>query len=117
MFEKYSFEMDEKQLVQTITNKERQALRDKMKVWDEELLVENKEEQEITLHTQRQDTKAISLIHLYQIRCSRLFCFGIRLWFYNNQNQIDVPDNPVVTQPKEKIVVWNYKTSFSGGYK
>jgi hypothetical protein len=38
MFEKYTFEIDEKQLVEGITKIERQALRDKMKVWDEELI-------------------------------------------------------------------------------
>lgn len=38
MYEKYTFEIDEKQLVEGITKIERQNLRDKMKVWDEELI-------------------------------------------------------------------------------
>lgn len=104
MFEKYSFEMDEKQLVQAITNKERQALRDKMKVWDEELLVENEEEQEITLHTQRQDTKTISLFTYIKYAVAACFVLGLGFWFYNSQNQINVPDSPVVTQPKEQDI-------------
>jgi hypothetical protein len=102
MFEKYSFEIDEKQLVQAITNRERQALRDKMKIWDEELLVEKEEEQLITLHTQRQDTKTISLFTYIKYAVAACFVLGLGLWFYNSQNQIDVPDNPVVTQPKEQ---------------
>lgn len=102
MFEKYSFEMDEKQLVQAIINRERQALKDKMKVWDEELLLENEEEQEITLHTQRQDTKTISLFTYIKYAVAACFVLGLGFWFYNSQNQINVPDNPVVTQPKEQ---------------
>lgn len=101
MFEKYSFEMDEKQLVQAITNSERQALRDKMKVWDEELLVENDEEQEITLHKQKQESKIIPLFTYIKYAVAACFVLGLGFWFYNSQNQINVPDNPVVTQPKE----------------
>lgn len=101
MYEKYTFEIDEKQLVEAITKIERQALRDKMKVWDEELLVQNDEEQEITFHTQRQETKTISLVTYLKYAVAACFVLGLGFWFYNSQNQIDVQDNPVVTQPKE----------------
>jgi sulfur relay (sulfurtransferase) DsrF/TusC family protein len=102
MYEKYTFEIDEKQLVEAITKIERQALRDKMKVWDEELLVQNDEEQEITFHTQRQETKTISLVTYLKYAVAACFVLGLGFWFYNSQNQIVVPDNPVVTQPKEQ---------------
>lgn len=102
MFEKYSFQIDNKELIQATTNSERQYLRSKMKVWDEELLVENEEEKEITLHTQRQDTKTISLFTYIKYAVAACFVLGLGFWFYNNQNQIDVPDNPLVTQPKEQ---------------
>lgn len=102
MYDKYTFEIDEKQLVEAITKIERQALRDKMKVWDEELLVENEEEQEITLHKQRQDTKTISLFTYIKYAIAACFVLGLGFWFYNSQNQINVPDNPVVTQPEEQ---------------
>ena len=102
MYEKYTFEIDEKQLVEAITKIERQALRNKMKVWDEELLVEIGEEQEITLHTQRQDSKTISLFTYIQYAVAACFVLGLGFWFYNSQNQMVILDNPVVTQPKEQ---------------
>jgi hypothetical protein len=102
MYEKYTFEIDEKKLVEAITKIERQALRDKMKVWDEELLVENGEVQEITLHTQRQESKTISLVTYLKYAVAACFVLGLGFWFYTSQNQMVVPDNPVVTQPKEQ---------------
>jgi hypothetical protein len=73
-----------------------------MKVWDEELLVENGEVQEITLHTQRQESKTISLVTYLKYAVAACFVLGLGFWFYTSQNQMVVPDNPVVTQPKEQ---------------
>jgi hypothetical protein len=73
-----------------------------MKVWDEELLVENEEEKEITLNTQKQETKTISLVTYIKYAVAACFVLGFGLWFFNSQHQVDIPVNPVVTQPNQE---------------
>jgi hypothetical protein len=63
----------------------------------------------------KKETEVVSLSRFRQVaastRSSRswikyavaaCFVLGLGFWFYNSQNQIDVQDNPVVTQPKEQ---------------
>jgi hypothetical protein len=71
-----------------------------MKVWDEELLVENEEEKEITLNTQKQETKTISLVTYIKYAVAACFVLGFGLWFYNKQPQVILPENNIVTAPE-----------------
>lgn len=48
------------------------------------------------------DTPVISLFTYIKYAVAACFVLGLGFWFYNSQNQIDVPDNPVVTQPDEQ---------------
>jgi hypothetical protein len=109
MYEKYTFEIDEKQLVEAITKIERQALRDKMKVWDEELIQSNSdlqdvkfslssEEKLINFEETNENAKVISFSWV-KYAVAACFVLGLGFWFYTSQNQMVVPDNPVVTQP------------------
>lgn len=127
MYEKYTFEIDEKQLVEGITKIERQALRDKMKVWNEELI--ERKPDVIKFSLAETDTKSsssnydlikflraetetkssssneikndkVKIISLSLIKyaVAACFVFGLGFWFFNNQTDM-VPVNPVVIQP------------------
>jgi hypothetical protein len=100
MFEKYSFEMDENLLAKAIAKSERQTLRDKMKDWDKELSEEK--EEVITLNPNNKEIKTISLVSYIKYAVAACVVVGISFWFYKSQNEIDLPVNPVVTQPNEK---------------
>lgn len=111
MYEKYTFEIDEKQLVEGITKIERQALRDKMKVWDEELIESDSNLHEIKFSLAETETKSsfddeikndkVKIISLQWIKyaVAACFVFGLGFWFFNNQTDIVTPVNPVVIQP------------------
>lgn len=109
MYKKYTFEIDEKQLVEAITKIERQALRDKMKVWDEELIESNSDKIKFSLAETETESSfgdeikndKVKIISLQWIKYAVAACFvlGLGFWFYTSQNQMVVPDNPVVTQP------------------
>lgn len=127
MYEKYNFEIDEKQLVEGITKIERQALRDKMKVWDEELIVRKPDIIKFSLaETETKSSSSnddiikflradaestssfsneikndkVKIISLQWIKyaVAACFVFGLGFWFFNNQTDM-VPVNPVVIQP------------------
>ena len=111
MYEKYTFEIDEKQLVEAITKMERQTLRDKMKVWDEELIQSNSDLQDVKFSLSSEE-KLINfkeknvnaeVISFSWVKYAVAACFvlGLVFWFFTGQNQINVPDNPEVTQPKK----------------
>jgi hypothetical protein len=100
MFEKYYFEMDENLLAKAIAKSERQTLRDKMKDWDKELSEEK--EEVITLNPNNQEIKTISLVSYIKYAVAACVVLGIGFWFYTSQNEIDLPVNPVVTQPNEE---------------
>jgi hypothetical protein len=48
------------------------------------------------------DTPVIPLFTYIKYAVAACLVLGLGFWFYNNQNQMVIPDNPVVTQPKEK---------------
>ena len=109
MFEKYSFEMDENLLAMSIAKNERQSLRDKMKVWDEELIESNsdlhyiryslsREEKSLIFEEKNDKVKVISFSWI-KYAVAACVVFGLGFWFYSSQNEIDLPLNPVVTQP------------------
>lgn len=109
MFEKYSFEMDENLLAMSIAKNERQSLRDKMKVWDEELIESNsdlhyiryslsREEKSLIFEEKNHKVKVISFSWI-KYAVAACVVFGLGFWFYSSQNEIDLPLNPVVTQP------------------
>ena len=96
MYDKYTFELDEKQLAQAIANRERKALRDKMKLWDKELLAEKEEEQVIELSANKTITKTFPLMSYIKYAIAACLVIGLGFWFENNQNHKDVPVNKVV---------------------
>lgn len=57
MFEKYSFEIDDKKLIQAITNSERQDLKNKFKQWDKELEYSSKKITDTIKFSLSMDTK------------------------------------------------------------
>jgi hypothetical protein len=125
MYEKYTFEINEKQLVEGITKIERQTLRDKMRVWDEELIeskikfslaetetkssysndeiikflrAETESKSEFNSEIKNDKVKIISLSWI-KYAVAACFVFGLGFWFFNNQTDIVTPVNPVVIQP------------------
>ena len=110
MYEKYTFEIDEKQLVEGITKIERQTLREKMKVWDEELIESDSNLHEIKFSLADAESRSsfsneikndkVKIISLQWIKyaIAACFVFGLGFWFFNNQTDM-LPVNPVVIQP------------------
>ncbi len=90
MYDKYSFELDEKQLAQAIANRERKALRDKMKLWDKELLAEKEEEQVIELYANKTITKTLPLMPYIKYAIAACLVIGLGFWFelYINTTKI-----------------------------
>lgn len=124
MYEKYTFEIDEKQIVKGITKIERQALRDKMKVWDEELierysnlkliesdsnlheikfsLAETESESSFSNEIKNDKVKIISLNWIkYAAAACVLLTVGI-IYFNTENNVVQPTDNKVVTAPVKK---------------
>jgi hypothetical protein len=111
MYEKYTFEIDEKQLVKGITKIERQNLRDIMKVWDEELIESNYRRPVVKFYLDDAETKSsfddkfkndkVKIISLSWTKyaVAACFVFGLGFWFFNNQTDFVTPVNPVVIQP------------------
>lgn len=96
MYDKYTFELDEKKLAQAIANREHKALRDKMKLWDKELLAVNEEEQVIESSSNKTITKTLPLMSYIKYAIAACLVIGLGFWFENNQNHKDVPVNKVV---------------------
>ncbi|WP_374362947.1 hypothetical protein [Cloacibacterium sp.] len=90
MYDKYTFELDEKQLAQAIANRERKALRDKMKLWDKELLAEKEEEQVIELYANKTITKTLPLMPYIKYAIAACLVIGLGFWFelYINTTKI-----------------------------
>ena len=90
MYDKYSLELDEKQLTQTIANRERKALRDKMKLWDKELIAEKEEEQVIELSANKTITKTFPLMSYIKYALAACLVIGLGFWFelYINTTKI-----------------------------
>ena len=90
MYDKYTFELDEKQLAQAIANRERKALRDKMKLWDKELLAEKEEEQVIELSANKTITKTFPLMSYIKYALAACLVIGLGFWFelYINTTKI-----------------------------
>ena len=90
MYDKYSFELDEKKLAQAIANREHKALRDKMKLWDKELLAEKEEEQVIELSANKTITKTLPLMSYIKYAIAACLVIGLGFWFelYINTTKI-----------------------------
>lgn len=90
MYDKYTFELDEKQLAQAIANRERKALRDKMKLWDKELLAEKEEEQVIELSANKKITKTFPFMSYIKYAIAACLVIGLGFWFelYINTTKI-----------------------------
>ena len=90
MYYKYSFELDEKKLAQAIANREHKALRDKMKLWDKELLAVNEEEQVIESSSNKTITKTLPLMSYIKYAIAACLVIGLGFWFelYINTTKI-----------------------------
>lgn len=90
MYDKYSFELDEKKLAQAIANREHKALRDKMKLWDKELLAVNEEEQVIESSSNKTITKTLPLMSYIKYAIAACLVIGLGFWFelYINTTKI-----------------------------
>lgn len=129
MFEKYSFEIDGKKLIQAITNSERQDLKNKFKQWDKELEYCNttitdikfslsgatkdtdqnktifEEEGQLTYST-KSNRKIISLSLIkYTVAACIVLTAGIMyLKFNTDKNFIQPNETNVVTAPVKKDI-------------
>jgi hypothetical protein len=99
MYDKYSFELDEGKLVEAITKLERQSLKDKMKVWNKELISEESEQKVVSLNATKNNTSVFSLTWI-KYAVAACFVLGLGVWFYDSQNNLTIPADSVVTQPK-----------------
>ena len=100
-FDKLSFEISDDAVALAITKKEREALKEKMNAWDEELMVAEKPPVYSMATNSKEESKVISLSWI-KYAVAACLVIGLGVWFFNYNNQGVVPDNKVVTAPKEK---------------
>jgi HPt (histidine-containing phosphotransfer) domain-containing protein len=98
-FDRLTFELSDENIELAIKKKEREALREKMKAWDQELAVT--EEEPIQLFNDLKETKVISLSWI-KYAVAACFVLGVGVWFFNNQNQGEITENKMVKAPVKK---------------
>lgn len=98
-FDRLTFELSDESIARAIKKKEREALREKMKAWDQELAVT--EEEPIQLFNDVKETKVISLSWI-KYAVAACFVLGVGVWFFNNQNQGVISENKMVNAPVKK---------------
>lgn len=98
-FDRLTFELSDENIALAIKKKEREALREKMKAWDQELAVT--EEEPIQLFNDVKETKVISLSWI-KYAVAACFVMGIGVWFFNTQNQGVKTENKMVKAPVKK---------------
>jgi hypothetical protein len=98
-FDRLTFELSDESIALAIKKKEREALREKMKAWDQELAVT--EEEPIQLFNDLKETKVISLSWI-KYAVAACFVLGVGVWFFNNQNQGEITENKMVKAPVKK---------------
>jgi hypothetical protein len=98
-FDRLTFELSDESIALAIKKKEREALREKMKAWDQELAVT--EEDPIQLFNDVKETKVISLSWI-KYAVAAFFVLGVGVWFFNNQNQGEITENKMVKAPVKK---------------
>ena len=107
-FDRLTFELSDESIALAIKKKEREALREKMKVWDQELAVT--EEDPIQLFNDVKETKVISLSWI-KYAVAACFVLGVGVWFFNTQNQGVKTGNIMVNAPVKKDTTSNSTTT------
>ena len=101
-FDKLSFEISDDAIALAITKKEREALKEKMNAWDEELVAT--EEAPVYSVSAKKETKVISLSWIkYAAAACIVLTAGIMYFKFNTDNNLVQPgDTNVVTAPVKK---------------
>lgn len=107
-FDRLTFELSDENIALAIKKKEREALREKMKAWDQELAVT--EEEPIQLFNDVKETKVISLSWI-KYAVAACFVLGVGVWFFNTQNQGVKTENNMVRTPVKKDTTSNSTTT------
>lgn len=107
-FDRLTFELSDESIALAIKKKEREALREKMKVWDQELAIID--EAPIQLFNDVKETKVISLSWI-KYAVAACFVLGVGVWFFNTQNQSVKTENNMVRAPVKKDTTSNSTTT------
>lgn len=101
-FDKLSFQLSDDAIASAITKKEREALKEKMNAWDEELVTS--EESPVYSVSAKKETKVISLTWIkYAAAACIVLIAGIMYFKFNTDNNFVQPgDTNVVTAPVKK---------------
>jgi hypothetical protein len=104
-FDKLSFEISDDAIALAITKKEREALKEKMNAWDEELVAT--EEAPVYSVSTKKETKVISLSWIkYAAAACIVLTAGIMYFKFNTDNNLVQPgDTNVVTAPVKKETI------------
>jgi hypothetical protein len=103
-FDRLTFELSDESIALAIKKKEREALREKMKAWDQELAVTV--EDPIQLFNDVKETKVISLSWI-KYAVAACFVLSVGVWFFNTQNQGVKTENNMVKAPVKKDTTSN----------
>lgn len=98
-YEKVTFQLSDDTIASAITKKEREALKEKMNAWDEQLVTS--QDALVSSVSAKKRTKVISLSWIKYVAAACVV-LGLGFWFYTNQNQETLPQNNVVTAPEKK---------------
>ena len=104
-FDKLSFEISDDAISLAITKKEREALKEKMNAWDEELVAI--EQTPVYSVSAKKETKVISLTWIkYAAAACIVLTAGIMYFKFNTDNNLVQPgDTNVVTAPVKKDTI------------
>lgn len=108
MYEKYAFEISDDQLNPVITKLERQALKDKMKVWDKELTNVKEHRNVFSSNHSPAETKVIKLTWVKYVAAACLFLVTGIVLFNQNTNEVK-PDIDVVFDEDKQMDKLNDK--------
>lgn len=99
-FDKLNFELSDESIAMAIKKQEREVLKEKMNVWNKEL---------VTSEIEPNIKKEIKVISLSFIKYAVAACLvlGVGVWFIKNQNATFTSDTNVVTIPVKKDTISN----------
>ena len=104
-YDKLSFSLSDDAIAMAITKKEREALKEKMNAWDEQLVTS--EESPVYSVSAKKETKVISLSWIkYAAAACIVLTAGIMYFKFNTDNNLVQPgDTDVVTAPVKKETI------------
>ena len=104
-YDKLSFSLSDDAIAMAITKKEREALKEKMNAWDEQLVTS--EESPVYSVSAKKETKVISLSWIkYAAAACIVLTAGIMYFKFNTDNNLVQPgDTNVVTAPVKKETI------------